>query len=349
MEVVQQKTESPRTKIKNLRENVPKSRKRRRVSSDEFRVLNPGEQDALSQKNYNVKQLKNMCRHYKQKVSGNKDELTKRIYNYLRLSQSAIVIQKIAKNYILRKLLNAKGPAFTRRSRCVNDFDFFTMEDVKDISLEQFISYEDSDGFTYGFDIMSLHNLVKKGGQGINTQNPYNRRPFPERLFQNYDIVCALTKSFFGNCVVNIAPPPPVDEKKVIELKLITLFQEINELGNYADHNWLWSLNRIALVRFIREALDIWQYRANLSNNVRVAICPPHGNPFEDIPYHSLPSLDTIKLLKASESMIRHFVTRGYRVEDRALGAQYVLCALTLVSDGAAMAMPWLYQSVAQT
>ena len=40
------------------------------------------------------------------------------------------------------------------------------MESVSDISVEQFISYQDRDGFIYGFDVMSLHNLVQKGGQG---------------------------------------------------------------------------------------------------------------------------------------------------------------------------------------
>ena len=340
---------SPRSKMKLLRENVPKARKRRRVSQEDFQILKPGEEERLSQRNYNVKQLKEMCRHYKQRLSGNKDELLKRLYNYLRLSKSAIVIQGCIKQYLLKKLLEAKGPAVIKRKLCVNDFDFFTMEDVQDIELQQIITYKDADGFIYGFDVMSLYNLIIKGGDGVNTQNPYNRKPFPQRLFDNFDKITRLTKYFFEDCVVTIAPPPPVDERKVLELKLISLFQDINELGNYSDHNWLWSLNRISLVRFIREAIDIWQYRANLSNNVRCSICPPHGNPFVDVPYHSLPSLDTIRLLKAAESMIRHFVTRAHRTEDRALGAQYVLCALTLVSEDAAMAMPWLYQSVAQT
>ena len=341
--------DSPRSKIKNLRENVPKSRKRRRVSPDDFQILKPGEEENLSQKNYNVRQLKEMCRHYKQKVSGNKDELTKRIYNYLRLSKSAIVIQSNIKRYLLKRLLEAKGPAFINRKLCVNDFDFFTMEDVKDIAPQQIITYKDADGFIYGFDVMSFYNLVSKGGQGINTQNPYNRKPFPQMLFDNFNKVRQLTKYFFEDCVLSIAPPPPVDERKVVELKLITLFQEMNELGNYSDHNWLWSLSRISLVRFIREAIDIWQYRADLSNYTRRLICPPHGNPFIDVQYHSLPSLDVLTLLKSCESLIRNLVTRASAAADRALGAQYVLCALTLVSEPAAMAMPWLYQSVAQT
>ena len=53
------------------------------------------------------------------------------------------------------------------------------MEDVQDIELQQIITYKDADGFIYGFDVMSLYNLIIKGGDGVNTQNPYNRKPFP--------------------------------------------------------------------------------------------------------------------------------------------------------------------------
>ena len=120
-------------KTKKQCSKINKVVRKRRVTDEEFEILGPGEEESLSQKNYNVKQLKQMCRHYKQKVSGNKNELKKRLYNYLRLSKSAIVLQRVAKNYILRKLLNAKGPAFLHRSKCVNDFDFFTMESVSDI------------------------------------------------------------------------------------------------------------------------------------------------------------------------------------------------------------------------
>ena len=78
--------ESPRAKIQKYSKKVPKTRKRRRVTDDEFSILKPGEQENLSMRNYKVQHLKIMCRHYKQRVGGNKDELTKRMYNYLRLS-----------------------------------------------------------------------------------------------------------------------------------------------------------------------------------------------------------------------------------------------------------------------
>ena len=40
---------SPRSKMKLLRENVPKARKRRRVSQEDFQILKPGEEERLKE------------------------------------------------------------------------------------------------------------------------------------------------------------------------------------------------------------------------------------------------------------------------------------------------------------
>ena len=44
--------------------------------------------------NYNVKQLKEMCRWHKLKVSGTKGEIHRRLYEYLQLSLYARRIQR---------------------------------------------------------------------------------------------------------------------------------------------------------------------------------------------------------------------------------------------------------------
>ena len=75
---------------------------------------------------------------------------------------------------------------------------------------------------------------------------------------------------------------PEKDKTKELELKILGLFQQINNLGNYSDHNWFWSLSKMNLIKFIRELLDIWAYRANLTNELRRNICLD-GNPFSNI------------------------------------------------------------------
>ena len=172
-----------------------KPRKRRRVTDAEYEILKPGEQELLHSRNYRVTQLKDMCRFYKLRLSGNKNELTKRVHSHLYFSKYANIIQRNVRKYLLNSYLKAKGPAFIKRKLCVNDSDFFTMEAVNEISHEQFISYKDVDNMVYGFDMLSLHNMIAKSSPPY--KNPYNRNVLPDYLIQNCKKIERLS-SFFG-------------------------------------------------------------------------------------------------------------------------------------------------------
>ncbi len=135
------------------------NKKRKKVHQDDFQILQfPQYTDILS-KNFNVQQLKKICKHYKQKSSGNKKELNNICYNMLRLSYYALKIQTIFRGHMIRYLNKLRGPAFLNR-KCTNETDFYTLEDIKRIPDEQFFSYKDKDGFIYGFDICSLYNMI---------------------------------------------------------------------------------------------------------------------------------------------------------------------------------------------
>jgi hypothetical protein len=45
---------------------------------------------------------------------------------------------------------------------------------------------------------------------------------------------------------------------------------------------------------------------------------------------------------------MENMISRGTNKDTQALGAFYILAALTLVNHDAAVSLPWLYQSVAQ-
>ena len=138
-----------------------------------------------------------------------------------------------------------------------------------------------------------------------------------------------------------------MSEEKQLELRVLTLFQNMDELGNYTHSHWFMSLSKPLLIRYIRELLDIWAYRANLSELTKREICPPVGDPFRNINIHNLPTLSINQLRIKNISVMEYMVNRGINQGSRALGANYVLCALTLVNYEAAQHLPWLYQSVA--
>jgi hypothetical protein len=138
--------------------------------------------------------------------------------------------------------------------------------------------------------------------------------------------------------------------EKQEELFIVDLFQHINTLGNYSDSEWFIALQRVELIRFIRNIHDIWYYRANLTQEMKERICPPNGNPF--VLHNAQVNLNVLTLLTDPEirticvSIIDRIVRRGITREDQCLGAFYVLATLTIVNQDARNAMPWLYEAV---
>lgn len=318
--------------------------KKRKINEELCKILEPGEQDQLYTFNFKIIHLKDMCKHYNQRTSGKKEVLVQRLYDFLRYSLPVKKIQTIYRRYLLCKLINAKGPAFIKRGLCVNETDFLTMEPVRDIEIEQFVSFKDMDGKIYGFDMLSLYNLWIKCDKP--SRNPYNRNILPLDLENKCNIICKFSSSYFNK--VNTAIEPHPNSNDNFESRALSAFQEINALGNYADHNWFTSLTRTKMITFIREITDIWLYRAELIPSVKRTICPPHGNPFLNLPNNALESLGTDQIRHISITIIERMVLSASDASNRSLGSYFILCALTLVSDSAASSFPWLYQSVVQ-
>lgn len=327
---------SPDRKIKN----------RRFINDTEFTIPRPNEFTMLATRNYRINQLKAMCRHYNLKVCGNKDELTSRVYNYLRVSNSAIVMQTKWRRIINNRYISSRGPAYLERSLCINNTDFFTTQEVSDIPSEQFISYKCSDGFIYGFDILSLHTWISKGVPG-KVQNPYNRSMLPKSVYDAITYICKMAPSR-GEKVLLSVENEKVAPTKQLQLRGLSLFQHIQEVTSYVvDHLWWWELGRHSMIRFIRELCDIWEYRAQLDLSIKREISPPDGNAFNRNELNSLQHMSFEQLRIASIAIIERMVRQAVSIENQALGANFVICALTLVSERAANQFPWLYQSVA--
>jgi hypothetical protein len=163
-----------------------------KICKDDVIILLPGQQEKLKLNNYLVSHLKTMCRHYCiQHDRANKDELIMRLFLFLSRYKSAATIQKAIRKSLLQTYISAKGPAHFKRTICVNETDFFTMSKMIDIDYEQFISFVDKDGMVYGFDIMSLQNLLTKGSKPY--RNPYNRNELPQELLDNMNILYNLS------------------------------------------------------------------------------------------------------------------------------------------------------------
>lgn len=284
--------------------------------------------------------LKNLCKKNNLNVTGNKTLLKQRLYYYFKGSYYSNKIIKCWKHFVEKKISKARGPGYNNREICINNTDFFSMDNIYDISDIQFISFKDKDNNIYGFDILSIYNLIKINKK--KSQNPYNRNLLPDELEKNINIIIKYSK--FLNNTINIKITD--DKPECFKTKIIELVQYINNLGNYVNYEWFLDLNKNNKQLFIRELIDIWNYRAQLTEEVKRDIFPPSGNPFYDIVnYNSYTvSEDLINnyIIKIIERILKTSSNRNNQI----LGSNYILCSLTLVNSIAAAAYPWLYQSV---
>jgi len=317
-----------------------------KIKDEEIIISSNFNYNQIIQYNYNLSQLKIFIKHYKLKISGNKNELMKRIYVFLYLSSHIVKIQKRFRGNLQRKLNMFHGPAYMNRKLCTNNTDFVTMEPIEEILFNQFISYKDVDDFIYGFDIVSLYNLFLKGEKEF--KNPYNRNMIPEYVFKNIKLILRLSRLLkiyvnlhFEDDSINVSG------QKAIELRTLSLFQNIDALGNYSSPQWFLSLNKNKLIKFIRELCDIFNYRAQLSLEVKRSICPPTGDPFINLCFAYIQAEQDINnIRKVILEVLEKLVNNGTDSGNKSLGAYYVLGALTLVNENAATMLPWLFQSV---
>ena len=337
----------------NVIENVVTKKrtcKKVKVMSNEKSLHIPkfAEHGEFMQIEHKVSELKEICKHHGIKCSGTKQDLKQRIHAHLIQSHFIPRMQRLVRRSFIRTHARMSGPAYHDRSLCVNDTDFYSMEPVRDISHRQFISVRDDSGMVYGFDVMSLYTYFMsetKTGNANPITNPYNRMPLPLSLRLKMFRKIALSHIIGANCVIEVEPEPVLSMQQQDDNTLFATFQQINSHGHYADSAWFSDLNFVQIMRFMRELADIWNYRAQILPQLKEEICPPNGDPFRYIDLRGFQMQpDTIR--HHGIQLVHRFVASGINRDSQSLGAYYVLSALTLVSQPARVAMPWLYEAV---
>jgi len=136
---------------------------------------------------------------------------------------------------------------------------------------------------------------------------------------------------------------------KPIDTRVSELFMEIDQLGNYTNVEWFTNLSIQEILLFYNQLHDLWRFRGRLSFQFKNRICPL-GDPFVasplPLPRHTLFDSQIEQLHGYCLNIMESLVFTASDIEDRRLGALYVLIALTYVSIPARTALPWLYESM---
>ena len=237
-------------------------------------------------KDYSLPQLKYFHKHVlrktsKEKVSKyNKSELFKVIDDYHKQIKYCDVnilnitkFQSIVRKKLLQNKVKHQGLASLNRKICTNDEDFYTYDPKEEIDNKYFFSYKDSSNNYWCFDIRSIKKLID-----MNYDNPYTMEPISSEVKNRINSFISYLKK--KNIQVGVDTTIIVDRKAQVKQAFVDIFAQIEYLGYSCNVDWILSLNPIKLKKLYRELEDIWNYRANLSQQVKSDIVPPDGRLF---------------------------------------------------------------------
>lgn len=337
--------------------SIPKNQSK--LNDEDIVIPSIENMESVLQYNYNLSQLRGFTKHYKLKKLGTKKKLIIRLYTYLYWIKKLIIpLQGIARGYFVRKYLRLKGPALRNRNLCINSDDFATVESVNDIPLDQFFSFRDEQGNIYGFDILSFNTYLKINGNKV-ILNPFNRTNISKKTIRKFYNLIKINHNILKRDIQLEEKKEYDTENKNIPISQLInsnkslVFHRIHQLGFFCQESWVDCLTFTEIRKYLRELLDIWEYRAGLIPSVRREICPDPRGPFFGINFEEMRGLELpvseeifnkykLKLLEC----IKCFIMNGINESSQVLGCQFVIMAFTLINREIAEQHPVLYEAV---
>lgn len=291
-----------------------------------------------------IKDLRYCLHHYEQPITGSKADLIKRLskyFNEIIIYQPHIAkiltIQRKYRQYLEQKILNVRGPGFFDRDVCMNDYDFYTCQDKSEIEQKYFISYKDNNNLIFCFDIRSLQKLVDNA-QGIIPINPYNLMEIPIDLLTNVNNIIDYLKKHDD---FEPFEEPDMTPQQIHRDKIISVFHKLDELDNHTRSEWFTNLTLKNLNKFYHNLIEIWTFRAGLTNEMRNCIVPG-DNLFEMSQTELSYIKDRKKVHMIIINVIDKLISSAESRSDKILGSLYVLTALSEVSKECAKANNFL-------
>jgi len=342
--------------------------------------------------NYPLPRINASLEHYKIIKTYSSSQFLQAINNIEKLNSFFIMLLKANQNinkviklqrFIKKSLSNYKlkllGPAFNNRSLCVNDSDFFTLDELKDIPNNEFFSFKDEKNFIYGFHIDSITQLVFKSDEHYFEQfkkkiknkqiiinnnsinlcyhqfikllcNHYNKikvlNPYTRFLINNntkFKIITLYAKKEYDINKITTTNNDilPIDMKLFVKNKCLEIFQKIDLYGYQTDINWLYNQNTTILKVFYKKLALLWNFEFGLNHEGRYKIAQTN-HVFNNLHDIMTSRVDKYNLLEKILEPVNIMVSNGATEPDRQNGCIIILYALAFINNRCILANPWL-------
>lgn len=264
-----------------------------------------------------------------------------KVFPYLTHTSLIRGLQKRVRHGFQQRATSLQGPFRDTLGKCVNHEDVLTLDSIIDIPSDRLFTYQESDGFTYAFDIGTIQSLVER-----KSDNPYTRKPFPEEVIQRATRLIGLLKAMGHRIQLEDDVEENVTPEMEMRRRVVKLFTEMDNLDQYTNTEWFMSLSVPSLMQLYKETEDIWNYRLNLTKEVKQAVVPPDGKVFQMTPNQVYQIKDKQRLREICLNFMEKLVYSAESRDDRINGCVYVLLGIVIVHPQAAEAMPAYYTMV---
>jgi len=238
-------------------------------------------------------------------------------YHEVDHTKEIILIQSLFRGKSIRKA--------NKETKCNNEEDFYTFDELKDVPKQFFYSYVDKSDIRWGFDIRSLDKLLQMG-----FGNPYTTEPVPQNVVKDVKDKISILK--LDPTYEDLTDTIIRDRKETIKQKTVDLFSFIEQSGYTCHIEWFTSLSMRRLKELYKQLEDVWNYRSQLSEQMKRNVCPPNADIFKT-PMIEVMNYNTREDL---QELILHEVikfTQANTDSDRKLGFMYFLIAFGMVSQ----------------
>jgi hypothetical protein len=239
-----------------------------------------------------------------------------------------------------------QGPAVHYRDLAQNKTEICSLDTLDSIPRPFFFSYADSQKLVWAFDIRSLAAILAHGQQPT---NPYTRESLPPQILQKVrDRISYLRARKYALVYFN---GEALTEEQAWNQKVLDVFMKLERLGYLSSCDWFNNLEVPDHKRFYRIMFQLWQWRLGLSSTEKEEIVPHHTRQSSRL-FKSHPDTivsenrDRLWWQKTNLALIHNFISRSTDKTKQSLGCMYVLMGLVQVSEDAAEAYPWIYDTV---
>jgi hypothetical protein len=272
--------------------------------------------------------------YYKVKTKNKRDNriLYTLLLNYLNENaikyKKSLIIQKYIRRYLIQRL-----------KQCVNQEDFYSLENIIHIPLKYTYILKETK-VNYCFDLRSLFEYFKSKDDII--LNPYNNVKLSDNDIKN------IRERFnkYKNDNDFQIEQEPLSPRQLQTQQIISVFQHYDNLGFILNIEWFSKLRFEQLKHLYRKCEDIWNYRAQLTNEQKLGIV--HNGKLFTIPVLTINRMRRHKDKELRNILLTEFnraVTEGTNDANRRLGAILMLTGFAEVSYDVLNSYPWLSQS----